>query len=117
MAAVLGGPLAVAGVTLSLAAVLWLVLRRGGPTWGPEVRTWAAAYPTYIALVAPAGISVFRLMLLGFPLMWVLPEYRPTPRTQLVTVVVLAVVGMYLQWYWIRHFLVIGPISEQFAMP
>ena len=113
----LAGGVGVLVVVVVAVAILWLTLRRDGPTWGPELRAWAAAYPMYLFAVAPAAISIFRLMLLAFPLFWVLPERRPTPWPHRVTLVVLAVCGMFLQWYWIRYFLVIGPISEQFAMP
>lgn len=108
------GALVVALVSL---VILWLVLRRDSPSWGPEVRAWAAAYPTYLLAVAPAATSLVRLMLLGFPLFWVLPQRQPTPAAQKVTVAVLALLGIALQWYWIRHFLVVGPASERFAMP
>ena len=111
------GAVGVAVVALVAAAVLWLALRRDAPAWGPEVRAWAAAYPMYLFLVAPAAISIFRLMLLAFPLFWVLPDRRPVPWLQRFTLAVLALLGLFLQWYWIRHFLVLGPINEQFAMP
>ncbi|GAB3434455.1 hypothetical protein GCM10027517_02530 [Phycicoccus ginsengisoli] len=113
----LAGPVGVVVVTLVAASMLWLALRRDGPAWGPELRAWAAAYPMYLFAVAPAAISIFRLMLLAFPLFWVLPERRPTPWSHRLTLTVLALVGLYLQWYWIRYFLVVGPISEQIAMP
>ncbi|MFC8504254.1 mannosyltransferase family protein [Pedococcus sp. NPDC057267] len=113
----LAGATGVLVVAVVLAAILWLVLRRDGPAWGPELRAWAAAYPTYLFAVAPAAISIFRLMLLAFPLFWVLPNRVPVPWAHRVTLGVLAATGLYLQWYWIRYFLVIGPISQQFAMP
>lgn len=113
----LAGAMGVLVVVVAAVAILWVTLRRDGPTWGPELRAWAAAYPMYLFAVAPAAISIFRLMLLAFPLFWVLPERRPTPWAQRMTLAVLAVCGLFLQWYWIRYFLVIGPISEQFAMP
>jgi hypothetical protein len=113
----LAGAVGVLVVAVAAVAILWITLRRDGPAWGPELRAWAAAYPMYLFAVAPAAISIFRLMLLAFPLFWVLPERRPTPWAQRTTLAVLAVCGLFLQWYWIRYFLVIGPISEQFAMP
>lgn len=98
-------------------AVLWFALRRDGPRWSPEVRTWTATYPLYLFAVAPVAVSMFRLMLLAFPLMWVFGESRPTPRSHRVTVAVLAVAGLALQWFWIRYILVIGPPGDHLAIP
>jgi hypothetical protein len=113
----LGGPIALVCLLAVAAALVWLVLRPGTPGWDPEVRAWAAAYPLYLLIVAPAAVSLIRLLLLAFPLMWVLPEDATSRRNRIFVVVVLAVAGLCLQWYWIRHFLVIGPLDQQVGMP
>jgi MFS family permease len=104
-------------VACAAAAVLWLALRRNAPRWGPEVRAWAAAYPMYLFAVAPVAVSMFRLMLLAFPLAWVLREDRSTTRSRLVTLVVLGLGGLALQWFWIRYMLVFGPPGDHVAIP
>jgi hypothetical protein len=113
----LGGTLALIAVIAIAAALIWLVLRPGSPRWDAEVRAWAATYPLYVLLVAPAAVSLIRLLLLGFPLMWVLPETAISRRASIFMVVTIALAGLCLQWYWIRHFLVIGPLDQQVGMP
>ncbi|MDF2093098.1 hypothetical protein P0Y31_12160 [Knoellia sp. 3-2P3] len=104
--------LAAAGI---LAAV---VLRPSTSVWGPELRAWALAYPMYLFAVAPAAISLFRFFLLAFPLAWIFPTtHGRSTRLRHLAIVTCALAGLLAQWYWIRHFLVLGPVDEQFAMP
>jgi hypothetical protein len=114
----LGGVPALAALALFAVAVAWVVLRPEAPAWGPEVRSWALAYPLYVLAVAPAAISLFRLLLIAFPLAWVFPDRGADHRRiQTVTLAVLVLTGLFLQWYWIRNFLVVGPLDAQFAYP
>jgi hypothetical protein len=97
---------------LVLPALLVFVVRRpAARAWGPEVRTWAWAYPAYLFAVTAPGPSIVRYMLLAFPLMWPVPDpVPPTLRAKVPRLVVLgvaAVVGLVLQWYWIAQFVVI----------
>jgi hypothetical protein len=95
-----------------------VVLRPGTRSWGPELRAWSIAYPLYLLAVAPAAVSLFRFLLLAFPLAWIFPnaDERST-RLQRLAIATCALAGLLAQWYWIRHFLVLGPVEEQFAMP
>jgi hypothetical protein len=108
-------------VLLLLVVMLVLVVaHRGARLWGPELRTWAVAYPLYILAAAPAAISIPRLYLLAIPLMWPFPEQPRSPadvRLRGALVGVLAGIGLLSQWYWISRFLVLGPLKEQFGMP
>jgi hypothetical protein len=104
-------------VACAAAAFLWLALRRNAPRWGPEVQAWAAAYPVYLFAVAPVAVSMFRLMLLAFPLAWVLRDDRSTARSRLVTLALLGLGGLTLQWFWIRYMLVFGSPGDHVAVP
>lgn len=112
-----GGAWGLALVALTAAGLLWLALRRHGPAWSPEVRAWAASYPLYLLAVAPVAVSMFRLMLLAFPLAWVVREEDPTPRRHWAALAVLAVVGLLLQWFWVRYMLIVGPPGDHLAIP
>lgn len=112
-----GGAWGLLLVALAAAGLLWLALRHRGPAWSPEVRAWAASYPLYLVAVAPVAVSMFRLMLLAFPLAWVVGEERPTPRRHWAALTVLAVAGLLLQWFWVRYMLVVGPPGDHLAIP
>ena len=67
----------VLGLLLCLAVpvLLFYVVRRpAARNWGPEVRTWAWAYPAYLFAVTAPGPSIVRYLLLAFPLMWPVPD-------------------------------------------
>jgi len=85
--------------------------------WSPEVRAWALAYPLYVLAVAPAALSLIRFWLLAFPLAWCFPAGLGRSRFRHGLVATLVIAGLSAQWYWIRHFLVLGPVEAQFAMP
>lgn len=115
-----GDPLAGVALLLMTALLLLIPARPGARAWGPELRAWAAAYPLYVLLSAPAAISMPRFFVLAIPLMWPFPERVHGPgakRARMALVGALAAAGLGLQWLWIRHFLVLGPIQDQFGMP
>ena len=93
------------------ALVAFVVRRRPARAWGPEVRTWAWAYPAYLFAVTAPGPSIVRYLLLAFPLMWPVPDAEIAPaaarlqRRLVLPAVVLA--GLVLQWYWISQYVVI----------
>jgi hypothetical protein len=111
-----GMPWLLCAVGAALVIVL-AVLGPWGRGWSPEVRAWALAYPIYVLAVAPAALSLIRFWLLAFPLAWCIPAGLGRSRFRYALVAVLAIAGLLVQWYWIRHFLVLGPVEEQFAMP
>jgi hypothetical protein len=93
------------------ALFVFVVRRPAARAWGPEIRTWAWAYPAYLFAVTAPGPSIVRYMLLAFPLMWPVPDrdLSPAALTLQRTVVLPAVVviGLLLQWYWISQYVVI----------
>ena len=97
---------------LALPLLLLVVVRRpGARAWGPEVRTWAWAYPAYLFAATAPGPSIVRYLLLAFPLMWPVPDRDISPtaasiRRRLVLPVVV-ILGLLLQWYWISNYVVI----------
>ncbi|MGZ4634209.1 hypothetical protein [Oryzihumus sp.] len=97
-----------------------LVAGRASRPWGPELRTWSAAYPMYLLAGTAPGSSIVRYLLLAFPLFWLFPA--PTTgsrdrRIQLALVGVLAAAGLVLQWTWVRDFLVISSPPGGRAFP
>lgn len=102
------GWFAVALLALVVLLTLYLTLRRNARAWGPELRTWAVAYPAYLMLASVPGPSVVRWILLAFPLMWPFPDKavsRSERRGQVVLIALLAVVGVGLQWLWVSSYL------------
>jgi hypothetical protein len=99
---------AVALLALVVLITLYLGLRRNARAWGPELRTWAVAYPAYLLLASVPGPSAIRWILLAFPLMWPFPDTVVTSgerRAQVILIAVLAVLGLGLQWLWVSSYL------------
>jgi len=115
-----GGVTGSAALAGTLFLLVLLTFRRGARAWGPEVRAWALAYPIFILLTTPPGVSSPRHLFLAFPLMRPLPE-RPTSRSdhrlRLVAIAVLIVVGLACQWLWIDHFLVVSTTATVGVFP
>jgi hypothetical protein len=112
----LGGWPAVAVLVLLAAGLIGVASSKRAVAWGPELRAWAAAYPVYILSVVPVATSMFRFALLALPLLWVWPNALPN-RLRWPCALALASLGLVTQWYWVRHFLVLGPIDLQVGMP
>ncbi len=93
------------------ALVVYVVRRRPARAWGPEVRTWAWAYPAYLFAVTAPGPSIVRYLLLAFPLMWPVPDPDVSPAVarlqRRLVLPALVVAGLVLQWYWISQYVVI----------
>jgi hypothetical protein len=93
------------------ALLLFVVRRRPARAWGPEVRTWAWAYPVYLFAVTAPGPSIVRYLLLAFPLMWPVPDAELSPAAsrlqRRVVLPAVVVAGLLLQWYWISQYVVI----------
>jgi hypothetical protein len=93
------------------ALVAYVVSRRPARAWGPEVRTWAWAYPAYLFAVTAPGPSIVRYLLLAFPLMWPVPDADLAPAAarlqRRVVLPAVVVAGLLLQWYWISQYVVI----------
>jgi hypothetical protein len=103
---------AIAGLA---ALALVLIAAAVGP-WarplGPELRAWCLAYPAYLAAVLEPWTSVFRYVLLLFPLAMIgLGAKRPLParvnpvRAAILTLLVAAfLVGQVIWVYWLLKF-------------
>lgn len=79
--------------------VVLLVLSRSSRRLGPELLTWSPAYLGYLAAVIEPGTSIFRFLLLAFPMAAVtagLPSARWRRPVLLVVVVVMA--GLQVLW-------------------
>jgi hypothetical protein len=105
-----------------LPALLVFVVRRSpARAWGTEVRTWAWAYPTYLFAVTAPGPSIVRYLLLAFPLMWPAPDpVSPSLASRaprLVVLFVAVVVGLVLQYYWIKNYVVVDSDPHRGPFP
>src|ERR671932_1233449 len=93
------------------ALLVFVVRRRPARAWGPEVRTWAWAYPAYLFAVTAPGPSIVRYLLLAFPLMWPVPDLDLAPAAKALqrrlVLPAMALVGLYPQWDWISQYVVI----------
>ncbi len=85
-------------------------------SWPRVLRMWPVPYALFILAVTPATASVLRFsVLLGAP-WWPAPEWSrrlasPVARAMLASSTVL-VVGLALQWWWLRTYFVIDPYSH-----
>jgi hypothetical protein len=106
---------AVAGLALVVLLALGIVLRPGAKSWGPELRSWAVAYPGYLFFATTSGSSVIRWLLLAFPLMWPFPEAAATRserRFRILFIAAMAIVGLVMQWVWTSTFLAVTAPSH-----
>jgi hypothetical protein len=114
------GFLGLAWCGLVAGLVAYAVTRPASRAWGPEVRTWAWAYPAYLFTATAPGPSIIRYLLLAFPLLWPVPDLLSSPRSarlQRISLPLLAVGGLLLQWVWISHFVVISELPVRGPFP
>ena len=77
---------------------------------GPELAAWAAVYPVFVLAVTPPTPGFFRYFMLAFPLSVGAVGSRETPmRRRLVSVAVVCVVLLILQYLWVRFSFVVDP--------
>jgi len=84
-------------------------------TWPLALRLWPVPYVIFLLAVTPATASMLRFSMLTAGPWWPAPELSrrltsPSMRGFLVTAVV--VVGLLLQWWWLRTYFVIDPHSH-----
>jgi hypothetical protein len=92
-----------------VAGIFWVVARAGARHWGPEVRGWILAYPSYIAAASEFAAPMARYLLLAFPLLWPFPEPSGSEaerRGRIAVLWLLGVMGLAAQWFWIEHSLI-----------
>ena len=84
-------------------------------SWTVGIRAWTVAYPLLILAVTPPTASVIRFSVLAGAAWWPAPDAarRVTstgPRLAIMAAV--ALVGFFLQWWWLRTYFVIDPSSH-----
>lgn len=107
------GWVGLSALAASAVLIVGIMIRPGAARWGLEVRTWTLSYGAYVFFVTAPVPSLFRFMLLAFPLFWPFPTASSTTRGRtfrLVLFVMLASIGVACQWVWISDFLAaVGP--------
>ncbi len=103
-------------VLVMVVGLLWLYVlaRRPAALWGPELRAWALAYPTYLLVATRPTTSIFRYAMLAVVLWWPVPEValRRWPRAgRVVLSACIATLGLASQVVWLRWFFVLTPAT------
>jgi hypothetical protein len=114
------GSVAVVGLALLVVLLVALALSPWTRTWGPEVRTWFALYPTYLLFVAGVDGGILRYLLLAFPLPLLMvgsPKPGTVPRKRAALVVLASVIGLALQVPWVSHALVVTQYAGKPWLP
>jgi len=78
--------------------------------WGPETRAWLWGYPAFLMVGTTMHTGQLRYFLADFPLMLILvgsPPPRTFPKIRITVVTVACVFGLWLQWIWIDHALIL----------
>jgi hypothetical protein len=101
MASYLFGPSGFILLAVAVAVVVAIGASRAAGVAGPEVRTWGLAYPAWLLVVAFPQTSVFRFLLLAFPLGTATVALAPT-RFRVALIAVLFAVGqaVWVLWLW-----------------
>lgn len=88
--------------------------------WGPEIWGWAGAYIGYMLLAMKPTYSIPRYLIVAFPfalvLSWIIMRVK-NPIAQCACLGVVAGVGSYLMWLWIRHYVVIEVTTLSMLYP
>jgi hypothetical protein len=106
-----GAPLARWLFVLALAGVLIAIAWRAR-AWTHGTRGWTVAYPVFILAVNPPAFSIFRYALLIGAASWPLPgvgDRVGTRSTRLLLVTSVLVLGVALQFLWLRWYFVLTP--------
>ena len=104
------GWIGVAGLALLVVLLVVVSVSRFTRTWGTEVRTWFAIYPIFLLFAAGVHTGMFRYLLLAFPLGMLLvgsPEPGKIPHKRAALVVIVSVISLALQIFWVNHALMI----------
>jgi hypothetical protein len=101
MASYLFGPPGFVAVAVVVAVVVAIGSSRAAGVAGPELRAWGLAYPAWLLLVAFPQTSVFRFLLLAFPLGTATIALAPTRfRVGLIAVLFAAGQAVWVLWLW-----------------
>ncbi len=105
---------------LAVAAFAWFMLTHRTWHWGPEIWGWAGAYPAYQLLVTNTGPSRLRYALLAFPFAlligWFL-DLRWWRRWRVAGLVVVALLGLGQQVWWIQNYLIVTHLDAPVFFP
>jgi hypothetical protein len=94
--------------------LLVLICRRAR-SWPFVLRLWPVPYALFILAVTPATASVLRFSLLAGAPWWPAPEWSrrlASPGARAAVVAAVVVLGLALQWWWLRTYFVIDPYSH-----
>jgi hypothetical protein len=114
------GWIAVVGLGLLVVILVALALSPWTRTWGVEVRTWLAVYPTYLLFVAGVDAGMLRYLLLAFPVALLMvgsPAPGTFPHKRAALVVVASMIGLALQVPWAAHALVVTHFAGKPWLP
>ena len=78
--------------------------------WGSELRAWLWGYPAFLMVGTTMHTGQMRYFLADFPLLLIIagsPPPRTFPKIRIVVVTVACLFGLWLQWLWIDHALII----------
>lgn len=103
---------AIVGTVGVLAAAFAVAKQRGAKIWGSELRIWTWAYPLYIIGSARPTMSTARYLLLTITPWWPVPsigERVQAVRARALLVVVVVVIGVVLQYFWLKYNFIIWP--------
>jgi hypothetical protein len=94
-----------------LFVIAFLSLQRRSRAWGTELRVWSLTYPFFILAVTPITGGVLRYALLAPTLaLACIPDRRKTVVHRVphwIWLSSLALFGLYCQWLYVRHMIVI----------
>jgi hypothetical protein len=102
---------AVLGIVMLLLMVL-LVARRAGRVWGSQLRVWGLAYFVYLLVMTRPTFSFIRFSMLTIVPAWPAPTPLGQPasrRTKVAVMVSIVVIGVPLQYLWLRWFYIPHP--------
>lgn len=99
-----------------LVTLIWVYVlaRRPAALWGPELRTWALAYPAYLMVATRPTTSIFRYAMLAAVLWWPVPEvalHRFPRAGRVALAATIAALGLASQVVWLRWFFVLTPAA------
>ena len=103
----------VIGIALIVAFLLVLVGLAYTPrarNWGAETRAWFWAYPAFLTVGTTVHTGQLRYFLTAFPLLFLLvpsPPVHGSPKTRILLVTFVCLIGLGLQWLWIDQVLII----------
>jgi len=101
------------GVCVIAAFLMILVALAYAPatrSWGSETRAWLWGYPAFLMVGTTMHTGQMRYFLADFPLLLIIagsPPPRAFPKIRIVVVSLACLVGLWLQWFWIDHMLII----------